>query len=311
MKKQFTLMLAIFLALILTTSSLSAGQNTFLDIPYGNLSAAQTVDIYLPDDAARPFPVIVSIHGGGWCAGDKMGPDLETAKAGLQRGYAVVSVNYRLSEEAIAPAQIHDIKAAIRFIRANADDYHLDPNRIAVWGSSAGGALAALAGTSAGVEELQDLSIGNPTVSDRVQAVVDWCGPVNLATMDAQFKASGIKGELMDRPDSYGSTYVGKRISLVPDRVQMVNAENYITPDDPPFYLQHGTADTLVPYQQSPEFAARLATVLGKDKVHLVTMPGKGHDGQGFNNPESVNNVLDFLDATLKLAVPGTNLSSY
>jgi acetyl esterase/lipase len=299
MYKRISVMFAVLLVLIIVASSLYASQDTYVDISYGS-SPAQQLDIFLPDGFEAPYPVIISIHGGGWCGGDKTGPDTEIAKAGLKRGYAVVAVNYRLSGEAIAPAQIQDVKAAIRFIRANAGKYHLDPNKLAVWGSSAGGALAALAGTSSGVQELQDLSMGYTRFSDRVQAVVDWCGPVDLATMDQQFKTSGINGEKMDVLDSYGSKYVGNRITLVPELVQLVNAANYITPDDPPFYIQHGTADTLVPYQQSTELTKKLEAVLGKDKVQLVTMPGMGHDGHGFTNPESISHVLDFLDKTLK-----------
>jgi acetyl esterase/lipase len=297
--KRIAVMLLVMFILIAGVSSISAGQNTYLDIPYGP-SPSQKVDIFLPSDIDGPYPVIISIHGGGWCAGDKVGPDTEMAKNGLKRGYAVVAVNYRLSQESLAPAQIQDVKAAIRFLRANAERYDLDPNRFAVWGSSAGGALSALAGTASGVAALEDLSLGYGGFSDHVQAVVDWCGPIDLSTMDAQFQASGIDGEKMELPTSYGSKYVGKSISQAPELVQLVNAANYITPDDPPFYLQHGTADTLVPYRQSPEFAKKLEAVLGKDKVRLVTMPGIGHSGQGFTNPESVEKVLDFLDETLR-----------
>ncbi len=299
MLKRIAVMLLVMFILIAGVSSISAGQNTYLDIPYGP-SPSQKVDIFLPSDIDGPYPVIISIHGGGWCAGDKVGPDTEMAKNGLKRGYAVVAVNYRLSQESPAPAQIQDVKAAIRFLRANAERYDLDPNRFAVWGSSAGGALSALAGTASGVAALEDLSLGYGGFSDHVQAVVDWCGPIDLSTMDAQFQASGIDGEKMELPTSYGSKYVGKSISQAPELVQLVNAANYITPDDPPFYLQHGTADTLVPYRQSPEFAKKLEAVLGKDKVRLVTMPGIGHSGQGFTNPESVEKVLDFLDETLR-----------
>lgn len=299
MLKRIAVMLLVMFILIAGVSSISAGQNTYLDIPYGP-SPSQKVDIFLPSDIDGPYPVIISIHGGGWCAGDKVGPDTEMAKNGLKRGYAVVAVNYRLSQESPAPAQIQDVKATIRFLRANAERYDLDPNRFAVWGSSAGGALSALAGTASGVAALEDLSLGYGGFSDHVQAVVDWCGPIDLSTMDAQFQASGIDGEKMELPASYGSKYVGKSISQAPELVQLVNAANYITPDDPPFYLQHGTADTLVPYQQSPEFAKKLEAVLGKDKVRLVTMPGIGHSGQGFTNPESVEKVLDFLDETLR-----------
>lgn len=229
-----------------------------------------------------------------------MGPDVLLAWGGLKRGYAVVSVNYRLTGEAIFPSQINDIKAAIRFIRANAREYDLNPDKLAIWGSSAGGGLAALAGTSGDVKELQDLTLGNPDQSDRVQAVVDWCGPINLLTIDEQFKQSGIAGRVQDVPDSFGSEYLGKRISQVSDLAKKADPEIYITPDDPPFFIQHGSEDNLVPVQQSLEFAAKLKPILGEEKVHLELIQGAGHGGKQFSAPDSVNKVLDFLDKTLK-----------
>jgi acetyl esterase/lipase len=272
----------------------------YTDVPYANLSESQKMDIYLPDKFKGPYPVIVSIHGGGWCTGDKVGTDVLIAWQGRERGYAVVSINYRLSGEALFPAQINDVKAAIRFIRANASKYNLNPDKIAVWGSSSGGALSALAGTSGDVKELQDLTLGNADQSDRVQAVVDWCGPLNLLTMDAQFKASGVAGFLTNTPTSYGSKYLGKQVNEVPDLAKKADPATYITPDDPPIFIQHGTDDKWVPVQQSIDFAAKLEPVLGKDKVHIEVMPGVEHGGQPFNNSENTSKVLDFLDKTLK-----------
>jgi acetyl esterase/lipase len=315
MKKQLAGMMALFLVFVFVTGALSEwgeiGETTeapkqykWLDIPYANASAAQKLDIYLPNiclpDIKGPFPVIVSIHGGGYEAGDKVGPDVMTAWEGLKRGYAVVSVNYRLSGEAIFPAQINDIKAAIRFIRANAHKYDLNPNKIAVWGSSAGGGLAALAGTSGNVKKLQDLTLGHSYQSDRVQAVVDWCGPINFLTMDEHYKQSGIAGHLQNIPTSFTSKLMGKQISLVPDLVKMANPETYITRDDPSFFIQQGSEDKWIPMQQSTEFAAKLQAVLGEDKVECEVFQGAGHGGKYFNDPENVSKVLDFLDENLK-----------
>ncbi len=270
------------------------------DIPYANLSEFQKLDIYWPDSFDGPYPVIVSIHGGGYCTGDKMGSDAMVAWEGLQRGYAVVSVNYRLSTEATFPAQINDIKAAIRFIKAHAHEYDLNPDKIAVWGSSAGGTLSALVGATADAPELSDPSLGNEDQSERVQAVVDWCGPINLLTMDEQYKASGVKGFLTNTPTSYGSKYLGRLVTEVPELAKQANPESYITADDPPVFIQHGTADNWVPVQQSIEYAAKLRAALGNDKVYLEIMPGVSHGGQAFNNSKNVAKVLDFLDSVLK-----------
>jgi len=307
-KKQLAGVIALFLLLILGAGSLagcananaSARQYKWLDIPYANMSASQKLDIYLPFEGKGPYPVIVSIHGGGYSTGDKLGTDLMSAWEGLKRGYAVVSVNYRLSQEAVFPAQINDIKAALRFIRANAGEYNFNPDKIAVWGSSAGGALASLAGTSGGVQELLAPPYDNIEQSDRVQAVVDWCAPINALTIDEQYTKSGIKGFKQNCVDSFSSKYMGKQITLIPDLVKKANPETYISPDDPPFFIQHGTADNWIPVQQSIDFSAKLTAVLGKDKVKCEIIQGAGHGGNSFNNTENVGKVLDFLDKYMK-----------
>jgi acetyl esterase/lipase len=272
----------------------------WLDVPYATVSPAQKLDVYLPNEGTGPFPVIVSIHGGAFKFGDKRGVDLQAALAGLRRGYAVVSVNYRLSGEARFPAQIQDVKAAIRFVRANAGRHSLNPDRIAAWGGSAGGYLAALAGTSGGVPELEDLSLGNADQSSRVQAVVDWFGPVDFMAMDGQFRKSGIAGQLHGTADSFESQLLGKPIAQVPELVKMADPQTYISPDDPPFFIQHGTKDDVIPAAQSVEFAARLEKALGKDKVTVELLPGAGHGGPPFMAPANLNKVLDFLDRHLK-----------
>ena len=226
--------------------------------------------------------------------------ELESVKQALNRGYAVVSINYRLSGEAKFPAQINDVKAAIRFLRANAMQYNLNPDKFAVWGSSAGGGLASLAGTSGGVKELQDDSLGNSNQSDQVQAVVDLFGPINFSTMDTQFQQSGISGQTHNSSSSPESQLMGQDISLIPDQVVKANPETYITSDDPFFFIQHGKDDKLIPYQQSSDFAAKLESVLGKEKVTLELIEGAGHMDPQFTTTENINKILDFLDANLK-----------
>lgn len=157
------------------------------NVSYANESPAQKMDIYLPKTEG-PYPVIIWIHGGGYLSGDKSGSDVNFAKEGLNRGYAVVSINYRLAEEARFPAQIYDVKTAIKYLRANAQTYNLDPNKFAVWGSSAGGHLAALAGTSGDDPSLENNSMGYPNVSDKVQAVVDEKGPINFGILLPQLQ---------------------------------------------------------------------------------------------------------------------------
>ena len=272
------------------------GENRdWLDIPYANISGNQKLDISLPMSGDGPFPVIVSIHGGGFVLGDK-----RVSLAPAIRGYAVVSVNYRLSHEAKFPCQIHDIKAAIRWVRANASVYHLNPDRIAAWGESAGGYLAALAGTSGDVKELEDLSLGNPDQSSRVQAVVDWYGPIDFLAEDAQFTQNGIKIKENQTRNWLESVLLDKKLSDDPELATVINPETYITPDDPPFMIQHGTADKDVPFQQSVNFAGKLKKTIGKDKVKLELLKAIEHHDPAFFTLNNLNKVLNFLDKYMK-----------
>ena len=275
-------------------------KNKWLDVAYASLSAAQKLDIYLPDEGQGPFPVIFSIHGGAFMMGDKADGQVNPMLEGLKRGYAVVSVNYRLSGEAIFPAQIQDVKTALRFIRANAKKYHLNPAKIAAWGGSAGGHLSALLGTSEGVAALEDKSTGNLSESVAVQAVVDWFGPIEFIEMDKQFLISK-KGEpAHSAADSPESKLVGKQITTVPELVKNASPATYITPNDPPFLIEHGTLDPLVPTEQSIYFAAALEKSLGKNKVILKLLEGAGHGGPQFETPENLKLVFAFLDKYLK-----------
>jgi len=275
----------------------------YLDIPYAGLSPLQKLDIYLPDEGKGPFPVIVSIHGGAFMGCDKADMQVLPMLEGLKRDYAVVAVNYRLSWEAIFPALVHDVKAAVRWIRANARQYHFDPNRIAAWGGSAGGYLSSMLGTSAGISELEDLSLGNPDRPSNVQAVVDWFGPTDFLKMDEQLTVSNlppIEGTEHSGPHSPESLLLGAKITEIPDRVRAANPATYVRENAPPFLIQHGVNDPVVPVQQSMDLAAALRKVCGDDRVILDLIEGAEHGDPKFETPENVKKVLDFLDQHLK-----------
>ena len=272
----------------------------YSNVAYATKSSAEKLDLYLPNTGSGPFPLIISIHGGAFMMGDKVDGQLTPMLAGLDRGYAVASINYRFSNEAKFPAQINDVKAAIRFLRANATKYHLDPDKFAVWGGSAGGYLAALAGTSGGVSTLQDGSLGNATVSDKVQAVVDWFGPIDFATMDAQFQESGTGPANHNAANSPESQLLGAALPTVPGKVKASDPTTYISADDPPFLIEHGNKDANVPVQQSQNFASALKKVLGANDVTLKILPGAAHMDPAFDTTANVKLVLDWLDAHLK-----------
>lgn len=278
------------------------------NVPYAQRSPAQVLDVYLPDAGKGPFPVILNVHGGAWRSGDKVDGQLNAVLEARKRGYAIVTMNYRLSQEAPMPAQIHDVKAAIRWVRTNAKTYQLATEKMAVWGSSAGGHLVALAGTSGGVKSLEDLSLGNPGQSSRVQAVVDWFGPTNFLKMDEQLAQTGVKppgrrsgsDQGHNAANSPESQLIGRPITEAPDLVNAANPETYISADDPPFFIQHGTVDGIVSREQSVEFAARLEKVIGPQHVTLTLLEGAGHGGRQFSTGENLKRVLDFLDRYLK-----------
>jgi acetyl esterase/lipase len=222
---------------------------------------------------------------------------------GLRRGYAVAAANCRLSWEATFPAPVHDIKAAVRWIRANAQWYHLDPDRIAAWGGSAGGYLSAMLGTSAGISELEDLSLGNPDQPCTVQAVVDWFGPTNFLKMDEQLIASGLaprEGTEHSGVNSPESWLLGGKITEIPERVKAANPETYIRENAAPFLIQHGVMDPVVPVQQSTGLAKSLRRVCGDGRVVLELFEGFEHGDRRFESPVNVKRVLDFLDRHLK-----------
>jgi acetyl esterase/lipase len=222
---------------------------------------------------------------------------------GLKRGYAVVSINYRLSGEAKFPALVHDVKAAVRWIRANAAQYHFNPNKIASWGGSAGGYLSTMLGVSARVMELNDLSLGNAHEPSNVQAVVEWFGPTDFLKMDEQLAASGMPsppGMEHSAADSPESLILGQHIVRAPELVQKANPETYVSTNAPPFFIQHGTKDMIVPVQQSINLAKKLEQTIGKANVTLEVLEGAGHGDPRFETPGNVKKVLDWLDRVLK-----------
>jgi acetyl esterase/lipase len=272
------------------------------NLPYASLSPAQKLDIYWPVEGNGPFPVIVSIHGGAFMGGDKRDIQLTPMLEALKHGYTVVGVNYRMSGEAKFPALVHDVKAAIRWIRANAKTYLFDPERIATWGGSAGGYLSLMAGVSADIPELDDLALGNSEQPSHVQAVVDWFGPTDFLQMDAQLAESGLAPDEEHShcgANSPESLLLGRKITAIPDLVRAANPETYIRAAAPPFFIQHGDRDDTVPHQQSVHMAAKLTAALGPEKVTLELLPGARHADPAFETPENVKKVLDFLNRHL------------
>ncbi len=249
----------------------------------------QKLDLYLPAQTNSPLPLIIWVHGGAWLAGNKN--DCPAVRF-VSRGFAVASVNYRLSQHAIFPAQIEDCKAAVRWLRAHASEYHLDPNRFGAWGASAGGHLVALLGTTGDVKEFD--TGANLDFSSRVQAVVDFFGPADLLKMAAQ---SGPESRMdHNATNSPESQLIGGPLQENKEKANRASPVTYVTKDDAPMLLVHGDADPLVPHQQSEELCDALKKAGVDATIHIVK--GAGH-GNGFG--PDVNELVErFFEQHLK-----------
>lgn len=262
--------------------------------PYADRSDRQTLDVYLaspvtPANRAGAAPVILWIHGGGFAMGDKSRPPALDALRSA--GFAVASMNYRYSSEAIWPAQRDDVAAAIRHLRAHAARYGIDPQRIGVWGASAGGALAAVAGSALAADP-----------DTRVQAVVDWFGPVDFLTMDADMAASGVATSNTAGADSPESRLIGAPVGTAPALARAASAVALVAamPDGvapPPFLIMHGGRDPLIAAGQSRRLADAVRAKGGD--VELVILPEGTHGGGAFDEPAAEQRVVRFFTSRL------------
>ncbi len=252
---------------------------TFANLPYGDGHPRQMLDIYMPTNPPPgPRPAVVWIHGGGWTNGDKISAG-NRAPLLLSAGFVVVGINYRYAQDAIFPAQIHDCKGALRWLRANAQTYNIDPARIGVWGSSAGGHLVALLGTSAGVAAAEGVVGGNLSQSSRVQAVADYFGPTDF------FNVEGWHTQCM--PVTAESRLLGACLGEIQANqhdpawaepvalAHLAGSVTHVTHDDPPFYIAHGTADNTV-WPEHSEILHGLLIGAGVEST-LRLVQGVGH----------------------------------
>ncbi|MFB3788642.1 MAG: alpha/beta hydrolase fold domain-containing protein [bacterium] len=281
----------ILLILIMTSltcgygQSLPEGVKAFKNLEYvPGGHERQKLDLYVREGKS-PYPLVIWIHGGAFRMGSK---DSCPALWLTGEGYAVASLNYRLSQHAIFPAQIEDCKAAVRWLRAHAAEYRLDPEHFGAWGASAGGHLAAMLGVTGGVAEFE--KGGNLDQSSRVQAVCDWFGPTDFTLMNK------FPGDMdHDAPDSPESQLIGGPVQENKEKAQRANPISYVTADDPPFLIMHGDQDPLVPIHQSELLDAALRQAGAAVTFHAVQ--GAGH---GFQEPKLDRMVLEFFDRHLK-----------
>lgn len=259
------------------------------DVEYGKGGERSLkLDILRPKKApAQPMPVVVYIHGGAWRGGNKAGmPGLCNRLA--QQGYFCVSVQYRFSQEAVFPAQIEDTKCAIRYLRAHAKQYNINPDRIGAWGHSAGGHLVALLGTAGDAKDLEGKG-GWQDQSSRIQCVIDCFGPADFTVIPKGLE--GVK-EAMSSPVTQ---LLGGPVPQNMEKAAKASPITYVSKDDPPILIMHGDADPTVPISQSEKFYEALKKAGVDATLHVVK--GAGH---GFRGPEIEEVTAAFFDKHLK-----------
>ena len=264
----------------------------------GDSLVAHQLDVYLPSTPKASYPVVVVVYGSAWMSNSSKGADLNTlGKALLDAGFAVVMPNHRASRDAKFPAPMNDIKAVIRFVRANASTYQFDTSFVGITGSSSGGNMAAMAGTSRNVKqqvlgnEQIDIegSVGPHTAfSSSVDAVVDWFGPTNMLVMDS----CGGTNFIHNDAKSPASLYIGGPIQEHKELTLLASPTTYVDAGDPPFLIFHGDKDRVVPHCQSKI----LYDALQKAKVpsQFILVPN-GQHGPGVHVPEHIATMVDFF----------------
>jgi acetyl esterase/lipase len=257
------------------------------------------LDLWVPATAAAP-PLVVWIHGGGWMFGDRrylpetLRPN-QLFTESVAAGPAIATVDYRLALEAPFPAQLHDVKAAIRYLRAHADQLGIDTSRVGVWGESAGGHLAALVGLTGRMAELEG-RVGVVGESSAVDAVVDWYGPADLELQRLGGPPPDVAA--MRPPELRTAPEIHLAGGRDPAALRAASPISYVTDSAAPFLLVHGTADTVVPYQQSVVLADALTSVAAQ--VDLVPIEGAEHIFDGYDDVDGVvRSSVDFLVRTL------------
>lgn len=270
---------------------------TFTSIDYiGSNNPRQTLDLYIPDDITQKAPLIIFIHGGGWHSGGTENV-LTWCDTLLANNFIVAAINYRFSQDSIFPAQIYDCKAAVRWLKANADLYSIDTSKIGLIGVSAGTHLASLIGLSSDVPLLEDLSQGNSNFKSRINAVVDFYGPSNLLEMSDYSGSECPSPRNYDEEGSVVTQLLGCIAADCPEKALFASPISYVDSDDPPFLIYHGTSDCVVPNNQSIKLYSKLLE--NNVDAHLNIIEGVAHGDSIFYNSNSKIEVLNFFNEKL------------
>ena len=271
-------------------------KKSFLDIQYTGDSPQQRLDVFLPE-AEGVWPLIVFVHGGGWFFGGRREECISFVFKFVSQGYAVATVDYRLVPESTFPGSIHDVKAAIRYLRAHAEELQLNTDKIVVCGNSAGGHLAALAAVKGDFPLLDDLSMGNAEYSSEVDGLISWYGVFDMEHHRKQVLE--LYPEKANEDDPNIPMFLGTTFDADDwaEKSHAASAINYVTPDYPPTLIQQGLADRIVPYTQAKEFYQKICEVCGPDRATVEYFPDAGHAAPVIKANENLLRCLKFLDS--------------
>jgi acetyl esterase/lipase len=258
----------------------------------------QNLDLYLPARGTN-FPVVIWIHGGGWISNSKENPG---GRSFLYRGYALASLNYRQSRHAKWPAQLIDCKAAVRWLRAHAGEYGLDPNHFGAYGLSSGGHMVAILGTTGDAKEFDQGD--NLGFSSRIQAVADWFGPTDFLSAPNAYATNIPNTQRWGGNGDVDTQLLGGFPSKNIELAKSASPVHFVSKNSPPFLIVHGDMDPVVPLQQSQELVDALKAAGVPVEFHVIV--GGGHGKPGFDTPETLGWLHDFFDKYLK---PGSAAS--
>lgn len=274
--------------------SASAAEPTIGDVPYATIGDQHLLlDLYLPEEVSTAAPLIVWVHGGAWRSGSK---DAVPITPLTQNGFAIASIEYRLTPVAPFPAQVHDIKSAIRFLRKHAEEYQVDPSRVTIAGASAGGHLAALVGVTYGHPQLEG-DVGVRSGSSQVQAIVSYYGASNLRTILAQSTPHGLSVRVPAL-----QLLLGGQPEEKPELARLASPVTHVDGNDPPLLLLHGDQDIQMPVNQSLELWVGYQKKGAR--THLQIVHEAAHGGDVFYDHSHLRMVTEFLQKHLPASAP-------
>ncbi|MBI3878593.1 MAG: alpha/beta hydrolase [Verrucomicrobia bacterium] len=284
-------LVALLCVSILGSLGVAAEPRVQRDLEYARVGEhSLKLDLYSPEKSTKPAPLLIYVHGGAWRGGSKANPPIAPL---VEQGFAVASVDYRLTTVAPFPANVHDLKAAVRFLRAKAGESGCDPKRFVIVGSSAGGHLAALVGVSNGNKELEGEVGVHRGVSSDVQAIVSFFGAANIQTILGQSTPHGLSVRVPAL-----QLLLGGQPDEKPALAKLASPVAHVDAHAPPLLLIHGDADPQMPIAQSRELHA--AYQKAERPVEFVVMPGSVHGGKEFYDAERLALVKAFLNKHLR-----------